>query len=166
MSRSEGFPPVSRKDATILILGSMPGQKSLQENQYYAHPRNAFWPIIFRLLNVEPTQDYRQRKRLLIENKIALWDVLKSGYRPGSLDSRIDESTIEVNDFVSFLGKQKGIHRVYFNGATSGKLFRKYVLNDLEKDKYRFLRLPSTSPANAAMKFDEKLLCWKVIFNN
>ena len=166
MSYNEGFPPISRKDATILILGSMPGQKSLQENQYYAHQRNAFWPIMFQLLNVQPTQNYRKRKRLLIENKIALWDVLKNAYRSGSLDSNIDESTIEANDFVSFLDKHKDIHGVYFNGATSEKLFRKYVLNDLEKDKYRFLRLPSTSPANAAMKFDEKLLFWEMIYNN
>ena len=90
MSTNHGFPPIAAPDARILILGSMPGQKSLEESQYYAHPRNSFWPIIFNILKTNNELTYNDRKTLLIKNKIALWDVLKSCYREGSLDTNID----------------------------------------------------------------------------
>ena len=90
MRQSTGFPPVAREDAKILILGSMPGQRSLAEQQYYAHPQNSFWRILYRLLNSENTLDYGQKRRLLLDNHIALWDVLKTCERKGSLDADID----------------------------------------------------------------------------
>lgn len=94
MTNSTGFPPIAKPDATILILGSMPGQKSLDENQYYAHPRNSFWPIILKLFKLKGELTYTQREQLLLDNRIAVWDVLKSCYREGSLDSDIDNSSI------------------------------------------------------------------------
>ncbi len=163
MSYNQGFPPVCRKDAKILILGSMPGQKSLEENQYYAHPRNAFWPIMFQLLNVESIKSYAQRKRLLIENQIALWDVLKAAYRPGSLDANIDYSTIEANDFKTFLHKHKQIKAVFFNGGEAEKLFKRYVLKGMKITYLEYHRLPSTSPAHAAMSEKQKMMQWKNI---
>ena len=114
MINSIGFPPVAGKDAKILILGSMPGQKSLEDNQYYAHPRNSFWPIICELFNNKDDLDYEQKKQLLLDNKIALWDVLRECYREGSLDSDIDQNTIKANDFKIFFKQQKNINAVFF----------------------------------------------------
>jgi len=116
MAHSTGFPPIAKPDATILILGSMPGQKSLEENQYYAHPRNSFWPIMCKLFNVDESINYEKRKQLLRYNRIALWDVLKCCYREGSLDADIDHSTIEPNKFISFFNKYSRIKAVFFNG--------------------------------------------------
>lgn len=161
MTDSIGFPPIAKPNATILVLGSMPGQKSLEENQYYAHPRNSFWPIICELFNSDKNLSYEQRKQLLYDNKIALWDVLKSCYREGSLDSDIDPSTIEANDFKSFFMKHPKIKNVFFNGAKAEQLFKKEVLNSLNNLKY--YKLPSTSPAHAAVTKDQKLLEWKII---
>ncbi len=125
MKHRTGFPPIAKPDATILILGSMPGQKSLDEHQYYAHPRNSFWPIMYQLFNIIDDLNYKQRKQLLIDKKIALWDVLKSCYREGSLDSDIDQTTIVANDFNSFFEKYSKIKVVFFNGAKAEQLFRK-----------------------------------------
>ena len=163
MSHNTGFPPVATKDAKILILGSMPGIKSLEENQYYAHPRNSFWPILCKLLNADKNLNYQQRKQLLIDNHIALWDVLKRCYRKGSLDSNIDHKTIEPNDFNTFFAKHKHIKTVFFNGGEAEKLFKKYVLKNLKETGLEFHRLPSTSPAHAAMTKEQKLAAWKMI---
>jgi double-stranded uracil-DNA glycosylase len=164
MTNNTGFPPIAKSDATILILGSMPGQKSLDENQYYAHPRNSFWPIIFQLFNIKDKLSYTQRKQLLLDNKIAVWDVLKSCYREGSLDSDIDTSTIEANDFVSFFKTHTKIKTIFFNGAKAEQLFNKEVLKGTQQHQnLKYHKLPSTSPAHAAMSMKEKLLKWKII---
>ena len=163
MSIKTGFPPVTKSNAKILILGSMPGVKSLQDNQYYAHPRNAFWPIMIKLLSNDEKLNYTNRKQLLINNKVALWDVLKSCYRKGSLDSNIDHATIEANDFNLFLSKHKKIKTIFFNGGEAEKLFKKYIIKDLNKKEIQCFKLPSTSPAYAAMSFDEKRLRWEII---
>jgi hypoxanthine-DNA glycosylase len=165
MNNSLGFPPIARPDAQILILGSMPSQKSLAENQYYAHPRNSFWPIMCSLLTTDAELNYNDRKNLLLTNKIALWDVLKSCYRKGSLDADIDHSSIEPNDFRSFLLKQNQITSIFFNGAKAEQLFNKHVLSLLEKEHIDldYHKLPSTSPAHAAMTRQQKLLKWQII---
>ena len=124
MSQNTGFPPIAKSDAKILILGSMPGVKSFEKNQYYANPRNAFWSIMVKLLNSDEELNYQQRKQLLTNNRIALWDVLKSCYREGSLDSNIDHSTIIANDFNLFLSKKKQIKTIFFNGGETEKLFK------------------------------------------
>ena len=165
MSHNYGFPAVSRKDARILILGSMPGVKSLEEQQYYAHPRNAFWPIMCELFNAEPIISYTKRKRLLIDNKIALWDVLKSCERKGSLDSNINNKTIEPNDFNTFFKNHQHIQAVFFNGGEAEKLFKKYILKELTGFQLEYHRLPSTSPANAAKSRQQKMKEWKKQLN-
>jgi double-stranded uracil-DNA glycosylase len=165
MTNSTGFPPVTNPHAKILILGSMPGQKSLEENQYYAHPRNNFWPIMCKLLVADAALDYNDRKNLLLKHKIALWDVLKSCYREGSLDSDIDHSSIETNDFKNFFSTHHDIKAVFFNGAKAEQLFSKKVLKNLSQihQELDYFKLPSTSPAHAAMSKEQKLLKWKII---
>ena len=164
MVHSTGFAPIAKQDAKILILGSMPGQKSLNENQYYAHPRNSFWPIMTQLFNTSTDLTYEQRKQFLLDNKIALWDVLRSCYREGSLDSDIDHSTIEANDFDMFFNKHSRIKAVFFNGTKAQQLFNKEALNSLQQHKsLKYYKLPSTSPAHAAMSKEEKLLKWEII---
>jgi len=165
MKNSTGFPLVAKPDAKILILGSMPGQKSLEENQYYAHPRNSFWPIMFKLLKIDSELSYDDRKTLLIRNNIALWDVLKSCYREGSLDSDIDQSTIEPNDFKRFFSIHKHVAAVFFNGAKAEQLFKKNSLKTLKQVQQglSFYKLPSTSPAHAALTLEQKLLQWEII---
>ncbi|MGB5324193.1 MAG: DNA-deoxyinosine glycosylase [Pseudomonadales bacterium] len=163
--RAEGFLPVARSDARVLVLGSMPGQKSLTESQYYAHPRNCFWPIMAKLLDFDVAVEYGQRLRLLQEGRIALWDVVASCRREGSLDSAIEKDSIVVNDFRGFFLHYRNINRIYFNGARAETLFTSLVLCDMQEDarEFTYCRLPSTSPAHAAMSFAEKLRNWQVV---
>lgn len=152
------FPPISNLDATILILGTMPGAQSLAASQYYGNPRNAFWKIIFTLFNTTFSADYEQRKNVILENHIALWDVLEVCVRPGSLDSAIEQEL--PNDFNSFLKTHPDITHIYFNGQKAATYFKQYI--KLENE-YHLVTLPSTSPANARKSFDQKLKEWSVI---
>lgn len=165
MSYKTGFPPIAKPNARILILGSMPGQKSLDENQYYAHPRNSFWPIMYQLLGIDKKLTYPKRKQLLLDNNIALWDVLKSCHREGSLDADIEPASIEPNDFIKFFSKHNKIKTVFFNGNKAEQLFKKHISKQIEQADINYYRLPSTSPAHAAMSFEQKLLKWGVIKN-
>ncbi len=110
-----GFPPIAGETATILILGTMPGEESLRKREYYAHPRNAFWRILGSLLGFEPAADYEEKTRILLENNIALWDVMNSCERKGSLDSSIKIESIIENDFAPLFSQCPGIKNVYFN---------------------------------------------------
>jgi hypoxanthine-DNA glycosylase len=159
------FAPVASADARILILGSMPGVASLNAGQYYAHPKNCFWPIMGWLLGFDPAQTpYAQRTRCLIETGIALWDVLQFCERTGSLDSAIRRETQIVNDFPGFLAAHPLIHQVYFNGAHAEQTFRRFVRPLLSDDLVlAATRLPSTSPAHASLSFEEKLAEWHQI---
>ena len=163
MTRIHGFPPVANTAARILILGSMPGQASLEANQYYAHPRNAFWHIVSELVGVAPDAPYAARTRALKSAGIALWDVLQSCQRQGSLDAMIQAETQAINDFQKFFRSHRRITRIYFNGATAETIFKRHVLPALDKFSASLTRLPSTSPAHAGMSFDEKLEAWRVI---
>ncbi len=163
MNSISGFTPVANENSTILILGSMPSDASLQEQEYYAHQRNAFWPIISSLFNAGFSQDdYSQRKKILIANRIALWDVLQSCYRKGSLDTAIKMDSVIVNDFFQFFTTHTEIKKVCFNGAKAEAVYVKYVLPTV-KQQFGFLeyaRLPSTSPAHAAMTLQQKIDAW------
>lgn len=159
------FPPIADDNARILILGSMPGKASLQAGQYYAHPRNQFWPILGELVGAGPALDYVERTSTLMSAKIALWDVLKSCYRSSSLDADIDKSSIVVNDFAGFFSTHPHIRQVFFNGATAEQAFRRYVLPAIGAEGLVLQRLPSTSPAHAGMSFQQKLQCWQSIRN-
>lgn len=155
------FPPIEDTRAKVLILGSMPGKESLRAGQYYAHRRNAFWPIMGELLGADPALPYESRIRLLKSAGIAVWDVLASCTRVSSLDSDIEEA--HANDFESFFLTHPGITHVFFNGAMAEKYFRTLVLRLLEPRLLRYQRLPSTSPAHAAISYKQKLDAWKVV---
>ncbi|OGS92877.1 MAG: DNA-deoxyinosine glycosylase [Gallionellales bacterium GWA2_59_43] len=161
MTRIRSFPPIADANARILILGSMPGKESLRANQYYAHPRNAFWPIMGELAGAAPALPYEVRTLKLRAAGIALWDVLDSCTRPGSLDADIDPDSIHPNDFAAFFEAHPHISRVYFNGTMAEQSFRKHVLPHLGHLTLRLQRLPSSSPANASLRFEQKLEIWK-----
>jgi len=154
----QGFAPLLGKCPKVLILGTLPSVKSLQEQQYYGHPQNAFWWLMSQMCGFEPGLSYSERVSHLLANHIAVWDVIQSCHRPGSLDSKIDQSTLETNDFLSLLGETSTIKAIAFNGQSASKLFSKFV--DAEKWKGDFIVLPSTSPANASMRKETKLEKW------
>jgi hypoxanthine-DNA glycosylase len=143
----------------------MPGEASLAAQQYYAHPRNSFWYIIEQMFNIPSPLDYQGRKQLLLDKHIALWDVLKACVREGSLDSSIDSDSIEVNAFEDFFSEHGKITTVFFNGARAEKEFIKHVmpLPAVQARDLEFLRLPSTSPAHAAMSREQKLQAWCLV---
>ncbi|WP_084570400.1 DNA-deoxyinosine glycosylase [Methylosinus sp. PW1] len=158
---SKGFPPVSRADARVLILGSLPGQVSLARVQYYAQPRNAFWPIMGRLFGVAAELPYEERLEQLMEKGVALWDVCAQGRRPGSLDQKIDVASVVVNDIAGFLTAHPQTALVCLNGGKAGDLYRRMVAPTLLASAPPSVILPSTSPAHAAMSFDRKLEHWR-----
>jgi len=162
-----GFPPIGRADARILILGSMPSRESIARRQYYAHPRNAFWPIISDLLSIE-ARTYEDRVAQARRRGIAIWDVLQACFRPGSLDSDIDDQTLVPNDFHPFFSGHPAIRRVFFNGAKAEAVYRKRVLPGLRgvAAALPLERLPSTSPAHAALSFEQKKAAWRVILED
>ena len=154
------FPPIAGNQAKILILGSMPGEASLAAKQYYAHRRNAFWPIITQWLHIDAHASYEEKVSALQSSPIALWDVLKSCKRVGSLDSMIESGTQTGNDFSSFFSTHRKITHVFFNGGTAEASFKRYVLPGSGFGDLTFARLPSTSPANARLSFDDKCRTW------
>ena len=156
---SRGFPAVSSADARILILGSLPGARSIAEQQYYAHPQNAFWRIMRALYGIDGS--YAERCRALTTAGIALWDVLEGSHRPGSLDADIDLATARANDFVWFFARHPGIRRICFNGRKAETLFARFVPAGATAGVTELVGLPSTSPAHAAMTFDDKLERWR-----
>ena len=140
----------------------MPGKASLRANQYYAHPRNAFWPIIDEIFGISKSLPYAQRCSALMRQRIAVWDVLKTCTRTSSLDSDIDQSSIVTNDLQTFFAEHPSIRAIYFNGAMAEKMFNRYVvptLNGMAVDIPK-IRLPSTSPANASYSYRQKLAHW------
>lgn len=154
-----GFAPIARADARVLVLGSLPGRRSLETGQYYAHPRNAFWTIMATLANAAGS--YEQRCRCLVEAGIAVWDVLHAAERPGSLDSKISGETAQPNDFESFFSRHPSIVCVGFNGRKAEELFRRQVEPRLGVSITRACLLPSTSPAHAALSVGEKTRIWR-----
>lgn len=163
IQRIQSFQPVVGKDPRILILGSMPGQASLAAGQYYAHRQNSFWRIMAQLLQIAHDASYEKRIESIKNARIAVWDVLHSCVREGSLDARIEADTQITNDFRSFFRAHRQISHVFFNGAKAETCFRQHVLPQLDDIPLVFLRLPSTSPANAASTYAEKLDKWRAI---
>lgn len=155
---SISFDPVLPDNCKILILGTMPGIKSLEAQEYYAHERNSFWPIIFNIFDEEINLNYKVKLNLLIKNGIGLWDTLQFCYREGSLDSNIKNA--EPNKITDLLLQKELIRNVIFNGKGAEKYYDKFH-SRLNGIKYH--SLPSTSPANARFKFEDKLNAWSII---
>ncbi|THF64690.1 DNA-deoxyinosine glycosylase [Pseudothauera nasutitermitis] len=164
MSRVFSFPPIAAPDARVLILGSMPGAASLAAAQYYAHPRNAFWPILGELLGFDPGADYAERVGHLHAAGVAVWDVMASCVRPGSLDAAIDAASVVPNDFRAFFAAHPHIARIGFNGTAAADSYRRHVLPQGAWAGLPALRLPSTSPAHAALDRTAKLAAWRALF--
>src|SRR5690606_38979157 len=156
-NRITSFPPIISETSKVLILGSAPGVKSLQMQQYYAHPQNQFWKILFHLFEEEFQIDYDARKQLLSKYDIALWDVIDSCEREGSSDAKIRNE--EHNDVLQLINDFPNIRAIFSNGQKSSKEARKMLGAD---SQIPFYVLPSTSPLHT-IPFDKKLEAWKII---
>jgi double-stranded uracil-DNA glycosylase len=165
MSRVYSFDPIANINAKVLILGSMPGAASLRAGEYYAHPRNHFWRLLQALVGLDPASSYQLRIQALQSASIALWDVLHSCSREGSMDASIDKSTQTANDFQTFFAQHASITHVFFNGSAAEQIYRRVVLPTLKLKKIEYMRLPSSSPANASFSFERKLEAWKSVLS-
>lgn len=161
MAKIYSFAPVVGKNPRILILGSMPGKASLEANQYYAHPHNQFWKMMGVLVDAMPDLAYEKRLEKLKDARIALWDVLQSCHRKTSLDSDIQNEL--PSDFVEFFSRYPTIDYIFFNGRKAYESFRRYVIPALPTGQRQMFILPSTSPAHAGMRFEDKLKIWQQI---
>jgi hypoxanthine-DNA glycosylase len=158
------FPPIVSENATVLVLGSMPGKTSLQRQQYYAHGRNVFWYIMERICGACERSSYTEKVQQLREAGIALWDVLQHCEREGSLDSKIDRTTEVANDFETLLNAYPRIRCIFFNGQKAATAFQRHVWPGLPADireRVALATLPSTSPAHAALSKEDKLARWR-----
>lgn len=158
-----GFDCIADENAELLILGSMPGVASLDQQEYYAHPRNSFWKIMQALYGIPFDADYSQRLELLKRNKIALWDVAHQCVRSGSLDSNIKADSVQVNDFKALFKFTPNIKKVYFNGGKSADLYTRKVMKEewVAALGMKYVQLPSTSPANARLTLEQKITAWQ-----
>ena len=158
MNNCKSFKPSIDNNSRILILGSMPGVKSLEEQQYYAHPQNRFWKVMGNICNEPklPELDYETRLKILLNNNIALWDTIKSCKREGSLDSDIQNE--KPNDIRKLLKTYPNIETICLNGNKSYIAYKKYFPDLL--GKYTCLKMPSTSPANARYNLNLLIKEW------
>ncbi len=155
------FPAIAMPDARILILGSMPGVASLKANQYYGHPRNAFWPIMAALFEFNATDEYIQRVNALQREQVAVWDVLKFCERTGSLDSAIVRESEAPNNIAELLANHPQIKRIFFNGQKAEACFVRHCKDLVKNERLTLIRLPSTSPAHAGLSVADKLEQWR-----
>jgi len=162
---SQSFEPIASPKARVLVLGTIPGQASLEVGEYYANSRNLFWPFMCELFSLDASLSYSERCRLLSFKGIAVWDVLAAAVRPGSLDASIVTGSEQPNDFQSFFATHPMIASVFFNGATTERLFRRHVLPQiaLPVSGITLQLLPSTSPANTTCTRSDKLDAWRIV---
>lgn len=166
MAQVQSFEPIVGHQPRVVILGSMPGVASLEAVQYYAHPRNAFWPIMGELFGIDPTTDYQSRINEIEKLPLILWDTLRACHRPGSLDSNINADSAQANDFPELLNRFPAIRAILFNGATSEKYFRQLVMPKLPDSlTIELIKMPSTSPAHAGMRFEQKVEAWRQLLD-
>lgn len=157
--RKAGIPPEVPGNAVLLVLGSLPGEASLAERRYYAHPRNQFWRLVGSAIGLDlPALDYPRRLEALAQARIGLWDVVASAHRRGSLDSAM--RGIEANPLADLVRTLPDLRAVAFNGATSAKVGRKALA---QKSSLTLIDLPSSSPAHAAMTYTDKAARWAVL---
>lgn len=147
--------PVYNEDSKILILGSFPSVKSRESGFFYGHPQNRFWKVLAGILEVTVPVTIEEKKEMLLEHRIGVWDVIASCRITGSSDSSIKD--VVPNDFEKILSTAK-LERICANGATAWKLYERYVKQSTGMDA---VKLPSTSPANAAWSLERLIECWK-----
>ncbi|MFS0782658.1 DNA-deoxyinosine glycosylase [Bacillus sp. 1P06AnD] len=154
--------PISAPDAKVLILGSMPGEISIQKQQYYGNGRNHFWPIVYSLFDEPLEEDYRLRVEFALRHRLALWDVIGSCRRKGSLDSSIREEV--PNKLIPFIKQHPQLKLILFNGTKAFATFKKYFGNE-PVEGIGYMLMPSTSPTPGKYNktYEEKLECWHVI---
>ena len=165
--RMRGFAPVAGADARVLILGTMPGKRSLECRQYYAKRGNLFWPIMAEILGFSCDLSYTNREKQLKNNRIALWDVCETACRSGSLDSTIRLADVVPNEFSAFFSTHKNIELICFNGSKAARIYQRRVLPELPAEfrSIRTEKLPSTSPALARMNRKEKTFLWRSVLD-
>jgi hypoxanthine-DNA glycosylase len=156
--RKMSFDPISNSNTTILILGTMPGDKSLELGKYYRHSRNKFWKIISTITNSALPLTYPDKKKLLLKSRIGIWDVAHQANRKGSLDNAIENE--EPNDLDGFILKHRNLKVIGFNGKASEVLYDKYFDR---KSNVKYISLPSTSPANTRIDFENICKIWQQI---
>lgn len=162
LEQLQAFPPLLGKHPTCLVLGSMPSVASLQQQQYYAHPRNAFWPIMGAVFGFDARAAYPNRVESIVANGVAVWDVLQSCQRSGSLDSAIQRDSEIANDFDNLFIQQTSIKQVIFNGQAAAKIFNRHCAETKKKfPNVDWHTLPSTSPAYASKTVEEKRKTWQ-----
>ena len=149
------FQPIYNAQSKILILGSFPSVKSRENQFYYGHPQNRFWKVLAYMLEADVPQTVEEKKKLLLDNKIAIWDVIESCTIQGSSDTSIRD--VVVNDFSVILENSK-IEKIYVNGTKAYELYHKYAE---KKTGIKAVKLPSTSPANAAWSLEKLCKAWK-----
>lgn len=153
------FEPIIHESCRVLVLGSMPGVVSLARHQYYGHPRNHFWPILYGLNDATPSPHYEERMEYALSQGIALWDVLGACNREGSLDASIQQP--EPNDIKGLLAQYPSIHHLLFNGRKAYDMYRRFIAPTMEEYQTALAlhALPSTSPAYT-ISLTEKLEQW------
>ena len=155
------FEPIADAKSQILILGTMPGERSLQLQQYYGHAGNHFWKIMFSILERPFSTDYEERKKMLRDHKIALWDVLQNCEGKGSSDNAIKNEI--PNDFKTFYSQHKGIRAVFFASKKAEDFYNRYVIKSPDRSYYI---LPSPSRANTWKTYDEKAREWRIVLEH
>jgi len=155
----KSFSPIAGLNPKVLILGSMPSQKSLELQQYYAHPQNSFWWVMAKMFDFSIDLSYSEKVQKLEQNGVAVWDVLNQCQREGSLDSNIIRETEVTNDISGFLASQLSIKFLGFNGGAAKAIYKRHIglaNNDLDS-----MQLPSTSPAYASITKQQKYQIWQ-----
>jgi TDG/mug DNA glycosylase family protein len=161
-SRLTGLPPVTGSAPRVLVLGSFPSRLSIERSEYFANPRNRFWPLMESLLGIPAGAPYEERTRLLVSRRIALWDVVAFCEREGSGDAAIREPI--MNNIPGFLEAHQFISLIVLNGRTAGRLFHRYIRNGI-RPGMTVTTLPSTSPANARFTMPKLAATWRVILD-
>lgn len=165
MNALTGLPAQIRADCRVLVMGSMPGTRSLEQARYYAHPRNRFWPLMGILCGIDPQAGYPERLAQLQQAGVGLWDVLARCQRQGSLDAAIRRDSIEVVPLLPLLDHLPQLTLIACNGATASQLFQRHLWPWLHQARpaLAWLALPSTSPANAGWSLDRLQASWSSI---